>query len=260
MRSSTRCLFRGGCLLFFVGLTLHSFAQSTSKPKILVFSMTNGYRHESIPKGIAAIEKLGTENGFEVDATEDSTQFTEENLNQYRSVVFLCTTGDVLNDAQQVAFQKFIQSGKGYVGIHAAADTEYDWPWYNKLAGAYFKSHPKQQKAIVQVIDKKHVSTSFLPDKWERFDEWYSYKSIQPDLKVLAKLDEKSYAGGENGDNHPIAWYHDFEGGRAFYTGFGHTDESYLEPLFLRHLLGGIQYTLGDKKMLGKKGNKAKAN
>ena len=260
MQVLTRRLLRGFCLLFFAGLTLSGFAQSTGKPKVLVFSMTNGFRHQSIPKGIAAIQKLGTENGFEVDATEDSTRFTEENLNQYQSVVFLCTTGDVLNDAQQVAFEKFIHSGKGYVGIHAAADTEYDWPWYNKLVGAYFKSHPKQQKAVVQVVDKKHVSTSFLPDKWERFDEWYTYKSIQSDLRVLAKLDEKSYQGGENGDTHPIAWYHDFEGGRAFYTGLGHTDESYLEPLFLKHLLGGIQYTLGNKKMPETKANKTKAN
>jgi cytochrome c len=241
---------------------------STSGPKVLVFVKTRGYHHTSIPAGVAAITKLGVENGFEVDATEDSLDFSESNLKQYSAVIFLSTTMNVLGDAEQGAFENYIRSGGGYVGIHAAADTEYDWPWYGKLAGAWFLSHPRQQKAIVQVVDKKHPSTSFLPDKWERFDEWYSYKNINPDLKVLAKLDETSYEGGKNGDNHPIAWYHDFEGGRAFYTGGGHTKESYKEPLFLRHLLGGIQYAMGKElspvkaqgKALGKemKDNKPK--
>lgn len=249
-------------LLLLIATVLTGFtlcAQPKAKSTILVFSMTNGYRHESIPTGVAAIQKLGAENGFSVEATEDSTQFTEANLKKYRAVVFLSTTGDVLNEEQQTAFQKYIQAGGGYVGIHAATDTEYDWPWYNKLAGAYFLSHPKQQKAVVQVVDKTHVSTSFLPDRWERFDEWYSYKSINPDLKVLATLDEKTYEGGKNGDNHPIAWYHEYEGGRAFYTGGGHTKESYEEPLFLKHVLGGIQYAIGQPKKAGKTANAKKA-
>ncbi|HEU4902692.1 MAG TPA: ThuA domain-containing protein, partial [Flavisolibacter sp.] len=160
------------------------------------------------------------------------------------------TTQDVLNADQQVAFQRFIQAGGGFAGVHAAADTEYDWPWYNKLVGAYFLSHPRQQKAVIEVKDKSHISTSFLPDRWERFDEWYNYKSILPDLHVLATLDEKSYEGGQNGDNHPIAWYHEVDGGRAFYTGLGHTKESYTtDTLFLRHLLGGIQYAIGENKL-----------
>lgn len=252
MKTLTQSLFLLSLLIgFWSSNDAAAQAKNATPTKILVFSMTNGFRHASIPQGIAAIQKLGAANGFSVDATEDSTLFTADNLKQYRAVVFLCTTGDILNDAQQSAFEKYIQSGGGYVGIHAAADTEYDWPWYNKLMGAYFESHPNQQKATVKVVNKKHISTRFLPDSWERFDEWYNYKSIQPGLQVLALLDEKSYEGGKNGDNHPIAWYHDFEGGRAFYTGGGHTDESYQEPLFLQHLLGGIQYAMG-------KGTKAK--
>lgn len=218
---------------------------SAKTPRVLVFSKTKGFHHQSIPAGIAAIEKLGKENNFIVDTTTDADNFTEENLKKYSAVIFLSTTGDVLNEAQQEAFTHYIQSGGGYVGIHAAADTEYDWPWYNKLVGAYFLSHPKQQKAVILVTDKNHPATSFLPDRWERFDEWYNYKSIQPDIKVLALLDESSYEGGKNGDHHPIAWYHSFDGGRAFYTGLGHTKESYSEPLFLRHLLGGIEYGMG---------------
>ena len=131
------------------------------------------------------------------------------------------------------------------MGVHAAADTEYEWPWYGKLVGAYFKSHPKQQKAKIEVVDRNHASTSHLEKTWMHFDEWYNYKDINPDIKVIMKLDESSYEGGENGEDHPIAWYHEFDGGRSFYTGLGHTDESYDDPLFRAHLLGGIKYCLG---------------
>ena len=219
--------------------------------RVLVFSRTKGYRHGSIPVGKLALMKLGQENGFAVDTTESADKFTEDNLKKYGAVVWLSTTGDVLNDAQQAAFERYIQAGGGYVGIHAAADTEYDWPWYNQLAGAYFLHHPKQQNADIQIVDKSHPSTQMLPDRWKRFDEWYSYKSIAKDLKVLGKLDEKTYEGGKNGDDHPFIWHHDFEGGKAFYTGGGHTDESYSDALFLQHMLGGIKSVMATSLKFG---------
>ncbi|GAA4407595.1 hypothetical protein GCM10023187_28420 [Nibrella viscosa] len=225
-------------------------AVATKVPRILVFSRTKGFYHKSIPAGIAAIQKLGQENNFLVDTTKNAALFTDENLKKYSAVVFLSTTMNVLDPKQQVAFERYIQAGGGFVGIHAATDTEYNWPWYNKLVGAQFSSHPKQQQAGIDVIDKSHISTSHLPDRWERFDEWYNFKNINPDVKVLAKLDETSYQGGTNGDNHSFAWYHEFDGGRAWYTAGGHTDESFSEPLFVKHLLGGIQYAIGPNKDL----------
>jgi cytochrome c len=230
-----------------VSATGNAPAPVGSQPGVLVFARTVGYHHTSIADGLVAIQKLGKENGFLVDTTTDAAYFTEESLKKYAAVVFLSTTMDVLNPEQQVAFERFIKAGGGYAGVHAAADTEYDWPWYNKLVGAYFLSHPKQQKAVIDVKDKTHPSTAFLPDRWERFDEWYNYKSIMPGIQVLATLDEKTYEGGKNGDNHPIIWYHEVDGGRAWYTGLGHTKESYSEPLFLRHLLEGIKYAIGNK-------------
>nr|WP_236634453.1 ThuA domain-containing protein [Pedobacter antarcticus] len=163
--------------------------------------------------------------------------------------MFLNTTGDVLNDVQQQAFEQYIKAGGGYVGVHAATDTEYEWPWYGKLVGAYFVKHPEQQVASLVVKDRKSAATAHLPATWSRKDEWYNFKNINPDIKVLIELDEKSYKGGSNGAFHPIAWYHDYDGGRAFYTGLGHVDESYTDPLFLKHLLGGIQYAMGQKPM-----------
>jgi cytochrome c len=225
-------------------------ATASAKPRILVFIKTAGFYHESIPTGVAAIQKLGSENNFLVDSTRDAGYFVEDSLKNYQAVVFLSTTLNVLNADQQVAFERYIQAGGGFAGIHAAADTEYDWPWYNKLVGAQFASHPQQQKAVIDVRDTTHAATSFLPRRWERFDEWYNYKNINPDVKVLATLDETTYQGGTNGENHPIIWYHQFDGGRAFYTGLGHTNESYSEPLFLRHLLAGIQYAIGEGKAL----------
>jgi len=221
-------------------------ASNTPAPRVLVFAKTAGFYHTSIPSGMAAIQKLGGENNFLVDTTRDARYFTNDSLKNYSAVIFLSTTMNVLNADQQVAFQRYIQAGGGFAGVHAAADTEYDWPWYNKLVGAWFLSHPRQQKAIINVVDSTNPASSFLPRRWERFDEWYNYKNINPDIKVLAYLDESSYEGGVNGDNHPIAWYHDFDGGRAFYTGLGHTNESFSEPLFLQHLLGGIRYAIGN--------------
>ncbi|MHA6249032.1 ThuA domain-containing protein [Pontibacter sp. CAU 1760] len=251
-------------LLYGLGLLFAFGSQSCSSPsakstaplateaaadnaRILVFSKTSGYYHESISDGIAAIQKLGAEHQVQVDTTKNSAYFHPDSLARYKAVVFLSTTQDVLNPTQQTAFEQYIKGGGGYAGIHAAADTEYDWPWYNKLVGAYFLSHPKQQQATVRVQNKDHVSTSHLPDEWVYFDEWYNYKDINPEVNVLATLDETTYEGGKNGDNHPIVWYHAFDGGRAFYTGLGHTKESYTNPLFVKHLWGGITYAMGQQ-------------
>ena len=230
--------------LSIVAFIAVSFIVIKKSQIVLVFSKTKGFHHTSIPAGIAAIQKLGVENNFEVDTTTDASLFTKKNLKKYAAVIFMSTTGDVLNDEQQAVFEKFIQSGKGFVGIHAATDTEYGWPWYNQLVGAYFKSHPKQQEAMLNIVDGNDISTKHLPAKWKRFDEWYNFKNMQNGLHVLITIDEKSYTGGENGDTHPMAWSHNFDGGRAFYTELGHTDESFKDPLYLQHVLGGIQYAL----------------
>ncbi|MEV1047570.1 ThuA domain-containing protein [Streptomyces sp. NPDC049916] len=210
---------------------------------VLVFSKTAGFRHDSIPAGITALRQLGAANNFTVTATEDATAFTSTNLAGYEAVVFLSTTGDVLNAAQQTAFEGYIEAGGGYVGIHAAADTEYDWTWYGGLAGALFKSHPHIQPATVKVEDRAHDATAHLGPTWQRTDEWYDYRTNpRTSAHVLASLDESTYSGGTMGGDHPIAWCKDYRGGRAFYTGGGHTAESYAETAFRRHLLGGIRW------------------
>lgn len=214
----------------------------------MVFSKTAGYYHKSIPAGVAAIQKLGKENGFLVDSINDASVFTTKNLKRYAAIIFLSTSGAILSNEQKTALQQYIQRGGGFVGVHAATDTEYDWPWYNGLVGAYFLSHPKQQTAVIDVKDNTHISTKHLPEKWERFDEWYNFKNLSNKINVLMMLDEKSYEGGGNGDYHPIAWYQQYDGGRAFYTGLGHTDETFKEPLFLQHLLGGIKWAMGLRK------------
>lgn len=219
------------------------------KPKILVFSKTAGYRHSAIEAGKIAISKMGVESGFQLDTTEDSEKFLEDNLKKYAAVIFLNTTGDVLNYKQEAAFERYIQAGGGFVGIHSATDTEYDWIWYAKLVGANFESHPKIQSAKINVTNKEHPSTKHLPDTWERTDEWYNFKNLNKDVTVLAKIDETSYVGGKNGEDHPMAWYHEYDGGRSFYTALGHTEESYSDSTFLKHILGGIQYAIGNNKL-----------
>ncbi|MDG9715828.1 ThuA domain-containing protein [Streptomyces sp. DH24] len=221
--------------------------EAKADKRVLVFSKTAGFRHDSIPEGVATVKQLGATGGFTVDATEDAGAFTAANLRRYDAVVFLSTTGDVLDAAQQSAFEGYVRQGGGYVGVHAAADTEYDWEFYGGLAGAYFQSHPAIQPATVDVEDRAHPATSGLEKAWNRTDEWYNYRSNPRErAHVLASLDEASYTGGTMHGDHPIAWCQEYRGGRAFYTGGGHTKESYAEPEFRQHLLGGIRYAIGD--------------
>ncbi|MCG5441397.1 ThuA domain-containing protein [Micromonospora sp. NIE79] len=213
---------------------------------VLVFSKTAGFRHGSITPGIAAIQQLGAANGFTVEATEDAAQFTDANLDRFAAVIWLSTTGDVLNAAQQAAFERYITGGGGYVGVHSASDTEYDWQWYGGLVGAYFASHPAEQNVTVKVADQAHPSTATLPQRWTRFDELYNYRTNpRGNAHVLATLDETTYTGGSMGADHPISWCQNYSGGRAWYTGLGHTDASYTEANFRQHLLGGIRTAAG---------------
>jgi type 1 glutamine amidotransferase len=239
-------------LLTILAVLFFNVAPAFAKPKlrVLVFCKTAGYHHASIANGIVAIQKLGSENNFDVDTTADAQKFNDDNLKKYKAIIFLSTTGDVLNDEQQDAFKKYIEAGGGYMGIHAATDCEYDWPWYGNLSGAYFGGHPFQQTATLHIEDRNNISTKHLPDPWIRKDEWYSFKWMANDLHVLITIDEKSYNLGKikPREYHPMAWYHEYDGGRAFYTELGHTEESYTDPLYLKHILGGIEYAMGSKK------------
>jgi type 1 glutamine amidotransferase len=223
--------------------------QAQSRYSVLVFSRTTGFRHDSIPDAINAVRALGDQHGFQVDATEDPSVFTDASLAGYSAVMFLLTTGHILDADQQAAFERYIQAGNGFVGVHSAADTEYDWSFYGGLVGAYFASHPDIQMASIRREDANHPSTVSLPDVWVRADEWYNFQTNprdNSDIRVLASLDEASYTGGTMGD-HPIVWYHSYAGGRGWYTAGGHTSESYSEPPFLAHLLGGIEYAAGNR-------------
>lgn len=215
---------------------------------VLVYTITAGWRHDSIEDGIQAVEQLGRDHNFAVTATENADYFTAENLSGYEVVLFLNTTETVFDDSHREIFKNYIQAGGGFAGVHSATDTEYDWPWYGELVGAYFDNHPGNpnvRDAVIDVVDANHPSTDHLPERWERADEWYNFGYINDNINVLLKLDTDSYQGSDHPGNHPVAWFHEYDGGRAFYTALGHTRESFSEPLFLEHLLGGIQYAAG---------------
>lgn len=211
--------------------------------RILVFSKTMAFRHDSISVGVAALTKLGEDHGFRVEATEDAARFSDSRLHGVDAVVFLNTTGDILDETQQAAFERYIRGGGGFVGIHSAADTEYGWAFYARLLGAQFISHPPIQRATVVVTDRGHPSTSHLPERWETVDEWYDFRANpRGRVHILASLDETTYDGGFMGADHPISWFQVYDGGRSWYTAKGHTRESYADPQFLQHLLGGIRF------------------
>jgi uncharacterized protein len=231
-----------------------SFAQQF---KVLLFTKTDGFHHESIQEGVTAMRHLASRNNFTVDWHENAAIFTDKDLAKYACIVFLNTTGNVLNDEQQGAMERFIKGGKGYVGVHSASDTEYDWPWYDNMVGMMFKIHPQQQTAYLNIMNTDFPGMQRFPKKLLWTDEWYEFKEIlAKDLTYLIKIDEKSYdayakwgtnEGKGMGEFHPIAWYHKYDGGRAFYTGLGHIGLVYSEPLFLEHLYGGIYWAATGK-------------
>jgi len=233
-------------LVFLAVSGFEARAADARNGRVLVFTKTAGFRHDSIPDAIAAVRAIGESDGFEVEATEDAARFDDASLSRYDAVVFVSTTGDVLDGRQQDALQRFVRGGRGFAGIHAAADTEHGWPWYLALLGAEFRTHPAVQPAVLRVEDPAHSSTRGLPGEWRRTDEWYDFVgSPRESAHVLLSLDETTYEGGSMGSDHPAAWCRYFEGGRSWYTALGHTRESWSEPLFLEHVRGGIRFAAG---------------
>ena len=221
-------------------LAVLSSAQADTD-RVLVFTKTTGYRHESIPAAVEALGAIARRHGLRVDHIEDGDVFRAERLSGYRTVAFLNTTGDVLDPTQQHAFERFIQAGGGFLGVHSAADTEYDWSWYGELVGAYFKSHPPGfQTGTVRFATPPADSAA---TEWRVTDEFYNFRANpRGKVTVVATLHEREDSGGEMGDDHPVAWCRAFDGGRSWYTGLGHRPELYSDAMFIKHLEQGLLY------------------
>jgi type 1 glutamine amidotransferase len=225
--------------------------------KVLVFTKTMGWHHESINEGVDALRGLALRHHFIADWQEDASVFNDERLKQYQAVIFLLTSGDILNDEQQAAMERFIRSGKGFVGIHSASDTEYDWNWYTQMVGRTFHVHPEIQTAKLEVLDRKFPGLELMPKRFLWTEEWYEFGAERiKGLNYILAVDEKTYnpaadwgkvKGTGMGKFHPIAWYHHYDGGRAFYTALGHQSATYSEPLFLAHLYGAIYWAATGK-------------
>ena len=223
---------------------------------VLIYSKTTGWRHDSIETAVTAVSKLAKDKGLKVIASEDASVFNDQQLSKIATVIFINTTGDVLDDDGQLALERYIQAGGGFVGIHSATDTEHEgkWYWYRRMIGGVFLSHPGDpsnvQQARIKVVNDEHPATETLPAEFVLADEWYDFKDLSDRRKDLLVLDESSYQGGKQGAYHPLAWYHEFDGGRVFYTGIGHSKAVYQHPLYLKHLSGGLDYALAQRKPL----------
>ena len=207
---------------------------------VLVITETKGWIHDSIESGLKLIQNIGNKNNFNVYHSDNSSVITYKNLKEIKTIIFLNTTEEILTDVEQKVMESFIKSGKGFVGVHSAADTEYNWQWYGKLVGAYYRNHPEVMNGKILTIN--HKITNHLDSEWEIEDEWYNFDYVNYDINILLNLDEDSYIGGEHPDYHPITWYHEYDGGRSFYTGLGHTKEVYEDERFIKLLEKGILY------------------
>ena len=213
---------------------------SNNSYSVLVITETKGWVHDSIESGLKLIQNIGNKNNFNVYHSDNSSVITYKNLKEIKTIIFLNTTEEILTDVEQKVMESFIKSGKGFVGVHAAADTEYNWQWYGKLVGAYYRNHPEVMNGKILTIN--HKITNHLDSEWEIEDEWYNFDYVNYDINILLHLDEESYIGGEHPDYHPITWYHEYDGGRSFYTGLGHTKEVYEDERFIKLLEKGILY------------------
>jgi uncharacterized protein len=246
-------------LFGLVALALAALAGSlpsaaASKAHVLIYSGSTGYRHESIPAAVEAVKAMAIKAGYTVDATEDPEVFSAERLKAYKAIVLVSTSTDPKKPesewfvgAKRDALQGFLNDGKGIVALHAAGDSHYHWPWYGKMIGGYFERHPKgTPKGVQTVVDAKHPATAKLPKTIERNDEWYYYKDFDPTMRVLVTIDPATIGDGEADVNpNPLVWCHDYGGGRVFYSGLGHTSESYSEPYLVTLITGGLTYAVG---------------
>jgi len=226
--------------LLLTGMLVAAPVTATPPERVLVFTKTAGFRHDAIPVAVATLQRIATGEGMAADHTEDAAAFRPENLARYRVVVFASTTGDVLDGAQQAALEGFVRKGGGFIGVHAAADTEYDWPWYGRLVGAYFKNHPPGLQSTHVQPEHDGAPTEA---RWPVTDELYNYRvNPREQVEVIATVDEREYDGGTMGADHPIAWCHAFDGGRSWYTGLGHDAAVYADPQFIAQLARGLRY------------------
>ena len=231
---------------FLINITSDNLYKKNDKISLLVFYETQGFVHEeAIREGKIMMSKIGNQKNYNIIFADNSDLFDSTYLDKVDVIIFLCTTLDVLDEKEEKAMKKFIRNGGGFIGIHSATDTEYEWEWYGKLVGAYFLNHPDIQKATIITEKESHFLTDHLKNSWSIKDEWYNFKDFNPDINVLLSLDETSYEGGENGEYHPISWYHEFDGGRSFYTGLGHVGETYNDPRFVKMINKAILYTSG---------------
>jgi len=232
--------------------------------KVLMISTTNGWHHDSISEAVPAIRGLAAKHHFDLVWEENiDRMFIEASLEEFDVIMFVLTTGDILDPAQQALMEKFIQSGKGFVGIHSASDTEYEWPWYTRLVGRMFHIHPSIQTGRLSVVDRNFPGVERMPDRFWVTDEFYEFGEDKSEgLNTILTIDEHSYdpvadwgpgnkSGKGMGDFHPISWYHKFDGGRAFYTALGHVPALFTDDLFLEHLYGGIYWAATGKGIEG---------
>lgn len=248
-------------LLTIVALMFVSHLSFAKQFNALLFTKTAGWHHKSINAGVTAIQTLARQHHFDVEWHEEARHFNDENLARFDVVIFLSTTGDVLNEQQQGALKRFINAGKGFVGIHAAADTEYDWPWFGKLVGHRFKIHPEIQTAKMLKLNNDFPGMFAFAQAQLWTEEWYEFSEAESDnLNYILRVDESTFApeadwghvkGKGMGDFHPIAWYHEFDGGRSFYTGLGHMAGTYELESFRMHLYGGIFWAASGNNLKG---------
>lgn len=238
-------------LFLVIGCAAPFGKRSHDKQRVLIFSHSTGYRHDSIAPAVPALRAVIEALGAEAVHSEDPTIFSRTGLREIDTIIFVSTTTDPANPASEwlkgsrrEALQNFVRAGHGILGIHAAADSHYHWPWYGRLIGAYFRHHPPgTPEGRLTVLDTDHPSTRSLPREKARVDEWYFFKDVQPGSRPLVRLDPRSI-GEAQADPAPISWAREFEGGRVFYTALGHTSESYQDAYFLEHVRGALRWTL----------------
>jgi type 1 glutamine amidotransferase len=241
-------------LYIILFLFFTTMCEQGAEKHVLIYTKNGeGYVHDNIPASVEALKKICDASGISYVVSEDPAIFDPGFKDRFDGVIFSNTNNEVFeNDQQRQIFKEFIQSGGGYVGIHIACGSERNWPWYWAMAGGKFVRHPQYQPFDIKVIDGGHPSTNFLPHTWRWEDECYFMNQLNPDINVLLAADlgtvndpeMEKYPGDIFGDLFPLAWYHEYDGGREFFTALGHDIEHYKDDNYIKHLTGGILWSL----------------
>jgi type 1 glutamine amidotransferase len=223
------------------------YAPRTGSFKMLIYSITKAFKHDSIPQGVQMLKDIGVEQGFETVVAADNSDITLEGLSKYEIVFFMNSTGDIFNPTEQQAYEDWMTTKNGaFGGTHSATDTENGWEFYSEVTGQYYDLHDNCCAAAQlqwQPAALEHVAVKGLPSPWNRSDEWYKFNragqwSTKAGFTILSTVTT------DGGGTRPVSFVREYGNFRSFYTSLGHQGSAFQDADVKKHIARGIMWAV----------------